>query len=121
MGYRVKSKQGTRFRIWANKILKEYLVKGYAFDHDHLKKQSQQLQELQKTINIFQRAQSKILSQSEATGLLNVLTDYTHSFILLNQYDTGNFPTGRLNTKITVEITLLDAIKAISDFINIYT
>lgn len=115
VGYRVKSSQGTRFRIWANKILKEYLVQGYSLDHDRLKKQNDQLQELQKTIVLFQQAQSKILSQSEATGLLNVLTDYTHSFVLLNQYDTGGFPEGGLNTNVTVEIMLPDAMNAISE------
>jgi prophage maintenance system killer protein len=115
VGYRVKSKEGTRFRIWANKVLKEYLIYGYALDQKRLKQQTAQLQELQKTIALFQRAQAKILSHSEASGLLNVLTNYTHSFILLNQYDTGNFPEGELNTNITVEITLNDAMKAIDE------
>ena len=115
VGYRVKSKQGTRFRIWANKILKEYLIQGYSLDQARLKTQSQQLQELQKTLVLFQDAQSKLLNQSEASGLLSVLTHYTHSFILLNQYDTGNFPEGGLNSNITVEITLPDAMNAIHD------
>ncbi|GGI82489.1 virulence RhuM family protein [Legionella impletisoli] len=115
VGYRIKSKQGTRFRIWANKVLKEYLVKGYALDNSRLQKQNYQLQELKKTIALFQQTQSRILSQSEATGLLNVLTDYAHSFILLNQYDTGNFPEGGLNQNITVEISLPEAMKAITE------
>ena len=115
VGYRVKSKEGTRFRIWANKILKAYLVQGYALDQERLNKQKHQLQELQKTINLFQNAQSKLLNQSEATGLLSVLTDYAHSFVLLNQYDTGNFPEGGLNTNITVEITFAEAMTAVHD------
>ena len=115
VGYRVKSQQGTQFRIWANQVLKEYLTQGYALDQDRLKKQKHQIQELQKTITLFQQAQSNSLSQPEASGLLSVLTDYTHSFILLNQYDTGNFPEGGLNTNITVEITLSRAMKAIHD------
>lgn len=115
IGYRVKSKEGTRFRIWASKILKEYLVQGYALDQERLNKQKHQLQELQKTISLFQEAQAKLLSQSEATGLLSVLTDYAHSFVLLNQYDTGNFPEGGLNTNITVEITVVEAMAAVQD------
>ena len=115
VGYRVNSKKGTQFRIWANKVLKEYLVQGYALDQERLNKQKNQLQELQKTIDLFQEAQSKRLSQSEATGLLSVLTDYAHSFVLLNQYDTGDFPEGGLSTNITVEITLSDAMKAITE------
>ncbi|MDF1684835.1 MAG: virulence protein RhuM/Fic/DOC family protein [Legionellaceae bacterium] len=115
VGYRVKSKEGTRFRIWANKVLKEYLVQGYALDQERLNQQKNQLQELQKTIDLFQEAQSKRLSQSEATGLLSVLTDYAHSFVLLNQYDTGNFPEGGLNTNITVEITFAEAMTAVNN------
>lgn len=115
VGYRVKSKQGTQFRIWANNILKEYLVQGYALDHARLKKQKQQIKELEKTLALFQQAQSDALSQSEASGLLSVLTDYTHAFILLNQYDTGNFPEGGLNTDITCEIDYRVAMQAIAD------
>lgn len=114
VGYRVKSQQGTRFRVWANKVLKEYLVKGYTLDQTRLKNQQQQLQELQKTIALFQQAQSNVLNQTEATGLLSVLTDYTHSFVLLNQYDTDSFPEGGLNKNITVEIDLEHAVKAIN-------
>lgn len=46
IGYRVNSKRGTQFRIWANKILKEYLVKGYAIDQKRFQEQSRQLDEL---------------------------------------------------------------------------
>tara|TARA_R110002126_G_scaffold17798_1_gene68831 strand:+ start:18326 stop:19312 length:987 start_codon:yes stop_codon:yes gene_type:complete len=115
VGYRVNSKKATQFRVWASKVLKEYLLQGYALDQERLNKQKHQLQELQKTINLFQEAQSKRLSQSEATGLLSVLTDYAHSFVLLNQYDTGNFPEGGLNTNITVEITVVEAMAAVHD------
>lgn len=115
VGYRVKSKQGTRFRIWANKVLKEYLTQGYVLDQERLKKHTHQIQELQKTVALFQQAQSKALSHSEASGLLSVLTDYTHTFVLLNQYDTGNFPQGGLNKNITCEIEYPSAMKAIED------
>jgi death-on-curing family protein len=115
VGYRVKSKQGTQFRIWANKILGDYLVKGYALDQKHLKKQPYKIKELEKTLVVFQKAQSDILSQPEASGLLSVLTEYTHSFILLNQFDTGNFPEGTLNTNITCEIDYYAAMDAIND------
>lgn len=47
VGYRVKSKRGTQFRIWANKVLKEYLVKGYALNEKKLKEQTGRIKELQ--------------------------------------------------------------------------
>jgi len=115
VGYRVKSKEGTRFRIWANRVLKDYLIHGYALDQKRLKQQTTQLQQLQKTITLFQKAQAKTLTHSEASGLLNVLTNYTHSFVLLNQYDTDRFPEGGLNTNITVEIDQEHAMKAINE------
>lgn len=115
VGYRVNSKKATQFRVWASSVLKDYLLKGYALDEQRLKQQVNRIKDLEKTLNLFQKAQSKMLSQTEASGLLSVLTDYTHSFVLLNQYDTGNFPEGGLNTNITVEITLPNALKAINE------
>lgn len=115
VGYRVKSKQGTQFRVWANKVLKEYLIQGYALDQARLQKQTQQLKQLEKTLELFQRVQSVELKSSEANGLLSVLTNYTHSFILLNQYDTGNFPKNELNTHITYIIDHSTALEAIKD------
>lgn len=115
VGYRVNSKKATQFRVWASSVLKDYLRKGYALDEQRLKQQVNRIKDLEKTLNLFQKAQSKMLSQTEASGLLSVLTDYTHSFVLLNQYDTGNFPEGGLNTNITVEITLPNALKAINE------
>lgn len=115
VGYRVKSKEGTKFRIWANKILKDYLLKGYALNETRLKKQSNQIKELGKAIELFQKAQSETLNKEEASGLLSVLTEYTHSFILLNQYDTGNFTAKKLNTNVTHEIDYFSAMRAIDD------
>lgn len=55
VGYRVKSKRGTQFRIWANKILKDYLIKGYVINEKKLREQSEKLSHLQKTIEILNR------------------------------------------------------------------
>lgn len=115
VGYRVNSKQATQFRMWATNVLKDYLQQGYALDKQRLLKQSKQINELQKTLTLFRQVQSDDLSQSEANGLLSVLADYTHTFILLNQYDTGNFPEGGLNTNITNEIEYASAIQMIND------
>lgn len=115
VGYRVNSKQATQFRVWANKVLKDYLIQGYVLDQARLQKQQQQIKDLQKTLVLFQRAQSNSLENTETAGLLSILTDYTHAFILLNQYDTDNFEEGILNSNITCEINYAFAMKAISD------
>jgi death-on-curing family protein len=115
VGYRVNSKQGTQFRIWANQVLKDYLVKGYALNEKRLKQQNEQIQELEKTLKLFQNVVSDTLSQHEATGLLRVITDYTQTFILLNQYDSSRLSTEALNLNITYEIQLDEALSAIEE------
>jgi len=88
VGYRVKSLRGTQFRIWATKTLKDHLVKGYTINEKRLKQRDVKLQELEKVIRLFQDTkQSKLLDQSEADGLLHVITEYANTWILLNKFD----------------------------------
>lgn len=63
---------------------------------------------------MIQNVQTESLNQDETKGLLTVLTEYTHSFILLNQYDTGKFPKGGLNEGLTEEIDVKEAMHAIN-------
>lgn len=119
VGYRVNSMQGTRFRIWANQVLKDYLVKGYALNEKRLTQQTEQIRELEKTLKLFQNVVSDTLSQHEATGLLRVITDYTQTFILLNQYDSSRLSTEALNRNITYEIRLDEALSAIEELKNV--
>ena len=85
VGYRVKSKQGIRFRGWANKVLKEYLIKGYAVNE---KIKLQQYSDLKQTVKLLSNIlQSKELSADEATGLLQVISDYTYALDTLDRYD----------------------------------
>ena len=88
VGYRVKSRQGTQFRIWANKILKDYLTKGYVIDQKKLKDQYRQLDELKQTVKLLGNViGSKALNSDEATGLLKVVTDYAYALDVLDRYD----------------------------------
>jgi prophage maintenance system killer protein len=85
VGYRVKSLQGTQFRIWANRVLKEFLVKGYAIS-DRIK--IQQYEQLKQTIKLLSNVvQHKELSAGEADGLLRVITDFTYALDTLDKYD----------------------------------
>ncbi|MBT6120319.1 virulence protein RhuM/Fic/DOC family protein [bacterium] len=91
VGYRVKSKQGTQFRIWANQILKQYLIDGYALNENKLKKQSSKIKTLESTIkSIVSAAHEKPLTDSESKGVLKVIQDYTLALDLLDQYDHQN-------------------------------
>jgi len=86
VGYRVKSKEGTKFRIWATKILKEYMIKGYALNQKKLQKTK--LQELDKTIQLIKQGlKNQELNVQEAKGFVEIVTDYAKSWALLQGYD----------------------------------
>ena len=79
VGYRVKSKNGIIFRKWANKILKDYLIKGYAIN-------DKRLEYLEKLIDIASR-NLEGLDQTPASDIMKVLQRYTKSLDLLDDYD----------------------------------
>lgn len=85
VGYRVNSRNATQFRIWANRILREYLIKGYVVNQ-HAK--LEQLDELKRTIAIMSNVlTNKVVTQEEAVGLLKVISDYTYGLDTLDRYD----------------------------------
>ena len=86
VGYRVNSKRATQFRKWATKILKEYLLKGYALDQERLKKEK--FAELERTIETIKQAvESRVLAESEAKGFVEIIGNYAKSWALLQGYD----------------------------------
>lgn len=88
VGYRVNSKRGTQFRIWANKILKEYLVQGYAINKNRLEQKTEQLKELQKSVKLLGDVlKYKALSNDESIGLLKIISDYAYALDILDKYD----------------------------------
>lgn len=107
VGYRVNSKEATQFRQWATQRLKDYLVKGYAINQ-------KRLDELGKMVQLIEQSgKTETLQMQEAKGLLDILSHYTKSFVLLNQYDSLSLKTGKLNENITYEIQYLEAKEAI--------
>jgi prophage maintenance system killer protein len=114
VGYRVKSRQGTQFRIWANKILKDYLTKGYAIDHKKFKEQSRQLDELKQTVKLLGNViERKALNSDEATGLLKVVTDYAYALDVLDRYDHQVLEIEATSAKELFQITYPAAMEAI--------
>ncbi len=85
VGYRVNSKKATKFRQWATKVLKSYILKGYALNQKRLEKN---FSEFQKEIELLQKAiKSQNLGEIEAKGFLDIVTKYAKSWVLLNQFD----------------------------------
>ena len=86
VGYRVKSIQGTRFRQWANSVLKQYLIKGYVINQQ-LK--LDRYNELKDVVRLMARAvgmQQKVTTE-EYDGLFNVISDYVYALDTLDHYD----------------------------------
>lgn len=109
VGYRVNSKRGTHFRQWATQRLKEYLVNGYAINQ-------KRLDELDKMVQLIEQSgKVESLQLQEARGLLEILSLYTKSFVLLNQYDSHTLQAVQLSGNITYEIKYGEAKVAITE------
>jgi prophage maintenance system killer protein len=88
VGYRVNSKRGIQFRIWANQVIKDYLIKGYALNERQLSFQNEQLKSLKESVLILTKiVNQKTLSPDESEGLLKIITDYAYALDILDQYD----------------------------------
>ena len=86
VGYRVKSQRGVQFRKWANRILKEYLIKGYVINNDI---KVERYNELKDVVRLMSRALSlqEKATETEYSGLFNVITDYVYALDTLDRYD----------------------------------
>jgi prophage maintenance system killer protein len=114
VGYRVNSKRVTLFRIWATRVLKDHLIKGYSINQKRLQEQNARLAELQDTVNLLGRViQGRELDKAEAAGLLNVITEYSYALSLLDQYDHQELKIHKTTRKKQFIITYELARKAI--------
>ena len=112
VGYRVKSKRGTAFRIWARKVLKEYLVKGYAVN-DRIRKE--QIGELRQLVGVLGRTIQKqsLISTDETNALFDVVTDYTYALDTLDNYDYERLTIEKTTKEEPFHATYENAMEAI--------
>ncbi len=114
VGYRVNSIRGTQFRIWANKLLKEYLIKGYSINENRLKEHAVQLESLKQAVKLLANViETQPLNSDEATGLLKILTDYTYALDVLDQYDHQVLEIDAITQQELFQINYLEAMKVI--------
>ena len=114
VGYRVKSQNGTRFRIWATDILRRHLIDGYTLNEQRLQAQRRKLDSLQKAIKLMQIVKTcKELEYKEALGLLDVISDYSYALGLLDDYDNNKLKISNISKEEKFKISYDDAIKAI--------
>ena len=112
VGYRVKSKRGTAFRIWARQIIKDYLVKGYAVNQRIHK---EQIGELRQLVGMLSRTiQSQpILSTDETNALFEVVTDYSYALDTLDNYDYERLTIDKTTKEETFHATYENAMEEI--------
>jgi prophage maintenance system killer protein len=114
VGYRVNSKRGVLFRIWATRILKDFLVKGYVLNEKRLILQNQILNELQKSLKILGEViESNDLSRDESIGLLNIISDYSYALDILDKYDYQTLEVSGISEKEVYKLTYDEAISQI--------
>ncbi|MBR3529364.1 MAG: virulence protein RhuM/Fic/DOC family protein [Bacteroidales bacterium] len=112
VGYRVKSQRGTQFRIWANRVLKDYLVKGYAVNERIHK---EQIGELRQLVGMLGRTiqNQPLLSTDETNALFNVVTDYTYALDTLDSYDYQRLTINDTTSEAPFQATYDNAMQAI--------
>ena len=113
VGYRVKSKRGTAFRIWARKVLRDYLVKGYAVN-DRIRKE--QIGELRQLVGMLGRTiqNQPLLSTDESNALFEVVTDYTYALDTLDNYDYERLSIDKTTKEEPFHATFDNAMEAIA-------
>ena len=87
VGYRIKSQQGTRFRQWATRLLREHLTQGYTLNRQRLETNARELQAA--LLLVKKAAQNPELLADTGRGLVDIITRYAQTFLLLQRYDEG--------------------------------
>ncbi len=87
VGYRVNSKRATQFRVWATKILKNYLLKGYAINKKQILETKEKFHELQTVISFLREKSGKKQLKGQEKEILNLLAGYSKTLSILEQYD----------------------------------
>lgn len=100
VGYRVSSKRGTLFRIWANNVLKEYLMKGYAINEKRLSDRENELRALKTGIQLLERSVKRQAHQlDQARAFVNIIADFSNGLGILDDYDNERLDSKGLTEK----------------------
>ena len=114
IGYRVKSQRGTQFRIWANKILKDYLVKGYVVNKTLTEQRYTELKQLVTVLGRTVKAQEALTSE-DALNLVEVVSDYAYALDTLDRYDYQQLAVEQTTNEIKFHATYEGAMQAIEE------
>lgn len=114
VGYRVKSQRGTQFRIWANKVLKEYLIKGYAVNKALTEQHYTELKQLVNVLGRTVKAQ-EALTSDDALNLVEVVADYAYALDTLDKYDYQQLAVEQTTNEAKFRATYEGAMQAIEE------
>ncbi|WP_302953652.1 virulence protein RhuM/Fic/DOC family protein [uncultured Prevotella sp.] len=114
VGYRVKSQRGTQFRIWANKVLKEYLIKGYAVNKTLTEQHYTELKQLVNVLGRTVKAQ-EALTSDDALNLVEVVADYAYALDTLDKYDYQQLAVEQTTNEAKFRATYEGAMQAIEE------
>ena len=111
VGYRVNSKNATAFRIWANKVLKQYLLQGYAINERIASQKFDELSQLVKVLGRTIQNQERLTEDSRS--LLNVVVDYTYALDTLDRYDYQELTIEKTTPQVAFHATHENAMEVI--------
>ena len=114
VGYRVKSKKGVEFRRWANKVLKDYLVKGYAVNKALTEQRYTELKQLVAVLGRTVKAQ-ETLTSDDALNLVEVVSDYAYALDTLDKYDYQQLTVDQTTNEAKFHATYEGAMQAIDE------
>jgi prophage maintenance system killer protein len=115
VGYRVKSRQGIRFRQWATHVLRDHIVKGYTVNEQRFREQSEKLADMRRTVELLARTLDRHdLVNETGRDVLRVITDYAYALTLLDRYDHGTLTIEGTTRQSLHVITYAEAIGIVS-------
>lgn len=113
VGYRVNSKRGTQFRIWATNVLRKHLVNGYTINEKRLKSAENKYKELQKSLQLLGNVVALERVSDETKGLIQVITEYSRALDILDDYDHQRLSAPKGTKQAQFELTYTEARKII--------
>lgn len=118
VGYRISSKRATQFRQWASRVLKQYILKGYAINHSVVA--TQKYEDLKQAVRLLENVFNKelLLSSDQVTDLFDVIRDYTYALDTLDAYDYQSLKIADTTAPERFHATYENAMEAIKSLKN---
>ncbi|MCK4642454.1 virulence RhuM family protein [bacterium] len=105
VGYRVNSKRGTQFRIWATTILKKHLLDGFTVNEKRLQEQDTKIKQLQEKVTLLSRIKSIESVSEEARGIIELMQEFSQALNILDDYDHQKLEIPSGTKKLTYKLT----------------